>query len=319
MIFSGLSEPQIKILMRIITANCTMDGEKVDIAEFLGRFKVIYSKAISQTAKDVPWINLALQSIGKAILSDKAETARRYFEEQEVADMTENPTERRRSSALRAVALFQKFRDFDSSGDGYLSYEDFASAIYRLPLEQISEEIGFPLTLQAITKIAEAIDVTRSKRINYFEFLQAFHVVDGNSRVSVAEELWNHICTVIYQHRSSLRTALHQIDSKCDGKVTIAHFRAAVETLNTVLGYSTTPLTDEQIDSLAHFIDIDVDGLFNYEEFLDCFHPVDTMKPTFEISSLKTTSPSDHLFIDEEDPSLISRRRRAFLNQVKIL
>ncbi|KAF8820408.1 hypothetical protein IE077_003210 [Cardiosporidium cionae] len=258
-----------------------------------------------------------MQSIGRAILADKTETARRYFEEQDAADITENPTERRRSSALRAVALFQKFRDFDNSGDGYLSYEDFATAISRLPLEQISEEIGFQLTLQAILKIAEAIDVTRSKRINYFEFLQAFHVVDGNSRVSVAEELWNHICTVLYQHRTSLRAALHQIDSQCDGKVTMAHFRAAIETLNTILGFHITPLTDEQIDSLAHFIDVDVDGLFNYEEFLDCFHPVDTMKPKYEVSSLRMTSPSAHLYLDEQDSSLISRRRRAFLNQVQ--
>lgn len=52
----GLSEPQVRLLMRIITAQyltSTEDGHgrgdpvgRVDVAEFLGRFKVIYGHAI---------------------------------------------------------------------------------------------------------------------------------------------------------------------------------------------------------------------------------------------------------------------------------
>lgn len=70
--------------------------------------------------KQPPWLSRALHCIGKAILADKADAASRHFEHQQLPDsgsLCEGGS-RRRSSAVRAVALFQKFKDYNEGGDG---------------------------------------------------------------------------------------------------------------------------------------------------------------------------------------------------------
>lgn len=67
-----------------------------------------------------PWLSRALHCIGKAILADKAEAASRHYEQQQLQDggLIGEGGSRRRSSAVRAVALFQKFKDYNEGGDG---------------------------------------------------------------------------------------------------------------------------------------------------------------------------------------------------------
>ena len=67
-----------------------------------------------------PWLRRALHCIGKAILADKAEAASRHYEQQQLQEggFVSDCTSRRRSSAVRAVALFQKFKDYNEGGDG---------------------------------------------------------------------------------------------------------------------------------------------------------------------------------------------------------
>lgn len=47
---AGLSEPQVRILMRLITASPAFNAAagSIDVAEFLGRFKVVYSNSIKE-------------------------------------------------------------------------------------------------------------------------------------------------------------------------------------------------------------------------------------------------------------------------------
>ncbi|CDJ57626.1 serine/threonine protein phosphatase 5, putative [Eimeria maxima] len=266
----GLSEPQVRILMRLITASSAFNAAagSIDVAEFLGRFKVVYSNSIKEDPQSkLPWLRRALHCIGKAILSDKAEAASRHYQQQQqitqeggiIHDVQQQQQTRRRSSAVRAVALFQKFKDYNGGGDGYLSYEDFVMGIKRLNINE--EELGFALTDAHLFRVAEAIDLTGSKRINYLEFLQAFHVVDSSSNNNVAEELWGQICTTLFQHSSSIRRALHQFDFDLTGKVDSEDFRSALVTLNTVLARTEAPLTEEQIDLLVNFMDLDSEGM----------------------------------------------------------
>ncbi|KAL8270324.1 hypothetical protein Esti_005759 [Eimeria stiedai] len=253
---AGLSEPQVRILMRLITASPAFNAAagSIDVAEFLGRFKVVYSNSIKEDPQaKTAWLIRALHCIGKAILADKAEAASRHYEQQQLQDggLLGEGGSRRRSSAVRAVALFQKFKDYNEGGDGM--------TFKNLPL-----------------KVAEAIDLTGSKRINYLEFLQAFHVVDSSSNNNLAEELWGQICTTLFQHSNSIRRALHQFDPDLTGKVDSEDFRSALVTLNTVLARTEAPLTEEQIDQLVNFMDLDGEGMVEYEEFLDSFIPVDS-------------------------------------------
>lgn len=69
--------------------------------------------------KNVPWLQRALHCIGKAILADKADAANRHYEQQrQDGNLGPEINARRRSSAVRAVALFQKFKDYNEGGDG---------------------------------------------------------------------------------------------------------------------------------------------------------------------------------------------------------
>ncbi|KAL8431442.1 hypothetical protein ACSSS7_005271 [Eimeria intestinalis] len=270
---------RVRILMRLITASPAFNAAagSIDVAEFLGRFKVVYSNSIKEDPQaKTPWLSRALHCIGKAILADKAEAASRHYEQQQLQDggLLGEGGNRRRSSAVRAVALFQKFKDYNEGGDGYLSYDDFVSGIKRLNIDE--EELGFALTDSHLYRVAEAIDLTGSKRINYLEFLQAFHVVDSSSNNNLAEELWGQICTTLFQHSNSIRRALHQFDPDLTGKVDSEDFRSALVTLNTVLARTEAPLTEEQIDQLVNFMDLDGEGMVEYEEFLDSFIPVDS-------------------------------------------
>lgn len=49
-LYAGLSEPQVRILMRLITASPAFNAAagSIDVAEFLGRFKVVYSNSIKE-------------------------------------------------------------------------------------------------------------------------------------------------------------------------------------------------------------------------------------------------------------------------------
>eukprot|EP00922_Rhytidocystis_sp_ex-Travisia-forbesii_P032363 GHVS01048091.1.p1 GENE.GHVS01048091.1~~GHVS01048091.1.p1 ORF type:complete len:1000 (-),score=105.05 GHVS01048091.1:214-3213(-) len=272
----GLSEPQVKILMRIITSNHVAAGDpatRIDAAEFLGRFKVMYSTSTETEGLKDEWIKKALQCIGRMILSDKSEAARRHYESQEHGAGQERSS-RRRSSAVRAVALFQKFKDYNDQGDGYLAYDCFVNAMKQLPLDQATDELGFELKAKHLLEIATAIDKTGSNKINYLEFLNAFHVVDNSSKSNIGEELWGHICATLFQHKGSIRRALHKFDSDLTGRVEVEDFRSGLTTLNSVLARTEAPLTEEQIESLVTCFDLDENGMVEYEEFLESFRVV---------------------------------------------
>lgn len=101
----------------------------------------------------------ALPEIGRALLSDKVETAERYYNPCDLKTAINKAISnsiditRRRSSAIRAVALCQKFQDFDEIESGFLSYDSFVSAIMRLDLSGVEKEVGFKVTEKHILKV----------------------------------------------------------------------------------------------------------------------------------------------------------------------
>lgn len=128
--------------MRIITARYLLPSEgshdagRIDVAEFLGRFKVIYGHSIKdrfdlfdrsalghfgsiRTIETDPWISKALGAIGRAILADKAEAANRHYATTDNLPLPFDgaTVNRRRSSAVRSAALFQKFKDYTDEAE----------------------------------------------------------------------------------------------------------------------------------------------------------------------------------------------------------
>ncbi|KAK1442071.1 serine/threonine-protein phosphatase 5-related protein [Babesia gibsoni] len=273
----GLSNPQIKILMRTILSSCIDNqGGKADIVEFLSKLKVIYSASTRYEPKE-DWLEAALPAIGRVILSDRTDAAARYYNPNydpstALSHMVKDDASRRRSSAIRAVALFQKFQDYDKLGGGLLSYSDFAEAIKKLDLSKAEQELGFEITDHHLFEIARMIDVTNSNKINYLEFLQAFYVVDHN-KYSVVNEMWDHICSTLYKHRSSLLQAFHAYDASHNGSVYIHEFKEVLYALYDILGYNEAPFTFEQTEILVECIDTNDEGMIMYTDFLESFSP----------------------------------------------
>ncbi|UKJ87747.2 protein-serine/threonine phosphatase [Theileria orientalis] len=276
----GLSNPQVKILMRTIFSSCldgTTDG-KADIVEFLSKLKVIYSESIKYHPTE-EWMEKALPSIGKLILSNRVEAAARYYNPNNKTDNLEkekNEINRRRSSAIRAFALFQKFQEYDKAGEGLLSYDDFVKALKTLDLSKVEDEIGVKLTDHHLKELARMIDVTKAEKINYLEFLQAFYVVD-ESKYSVVNEMWDHICATMYKHKNSLKKALSHYDTEHIGKVYVHEFKDVLYALYDILGKAEAPLTFEQTEVLVECIDTNHEGMILYDEFLESFRPMYTL------------------------------------------
>lgn len=85
---------------------------------------------VDRGTEEDTWIQQALAALGRAILADKAEAAQRHYTAFDSPPLLyENATSptRRRSSAIRSAALFQKFKDFAEA-----EVEDGALHIFRL-------------------------------------------------------------------------------------------------------------------------------------------------------------------------------------------
>ncbi|KMZ83793.1 PP1-like protein serine/threonine phosphatase [Plasmodium vivax Brazil I] len=276
-----LSNEQIRILVRLINSNslCNQDSsqesDKIDVAEFIGKMRVCYRLAINKEYTNNEKIRKLIETIGKHILADSADTANfhyRFYEENNESGGSER---RKRSSVIKSVALFQKFKNYDNFGNGYLDYDDFVRAIKNFDMNKISKEVEFDVDDEILMELAKSIDITKSSKINFLEFLQAFYVVN-KSKYSYVDEIWCHICTVIYENKVALKKCMKYLEDTMQGKITSIHFRYILLELNKILQEhkheKKKPLTDEQIDLLSYTVE--TDDKVDYVDFLNSFKPV---------------------------------------------
>lgn len=110
--------------MRLINSNslCNknriQENDKIDVAEFIGKMRVCYRLAINKEYINNAKVQKLIETIGKHILADSSEIANFHYRFYEEQDESENADRRKRSSVIKSVALFQKFKNFDKFGDG---------------------------------------------------------------------------------------------------------------------------------------------------------------------------------------------------------
>eukprot|EP01006_Ploeotia_vitrea_P016760 TRINITY_DN47624_c0_g1_i1.p2 TRINITY_DN47624_c0_g1~~TRINITY_DN47624_c0_g1_i1.p2 ORF type:complete len:417 (+),score=48.48 TRINITY_DN47624_c0_g1_i1:1610-2860(+) len=167
------------------------------------------------------------------------------------------------------------FQHFDTNNDGFVSYEEFASAIQRLQQHVQQKEGDHRINeIAELVKLAGVIDVNNDGRINFMEFCRAFYRRNNDSAV---QSLLQQLLGTLYEHRVELRRAFQFFDTDHDGTVTADELRAGLGALNTFLTRSGfPPLTDVQIATITAHVDRNADGAVDYEEFLDAFQVVDT-------------------------------------------
>ncbi|GAW82989.1 serine/threonine protein phosphatase 7 [Plasmodium gonderi] len=277
----GLSNEQIRILVRLINSNSlcnkesVQENEKIDVAEFIGKMRVCYRLAINKEYVNNEKITKLIETIGKHILADSADTANFHYKFYEDSNARGGSERRKRSSVIKSVALFQKFKNYDHFGNGYLDYEDFVRAIKNFDMNKISKDVDFEVDDEILMELAKSIDITKSSKINFLEFLQAFYVVN-KSKYSYVDEIWCHICTVIYENKVALKKCMNYLEDTMQGKIASIHFRYILLELNKILEENKhemkKPLTDEQIDLLSYTVE--TDDKIDYVDFLNSFKPV---------------------------------------------
>jgi protein phosphatase len=217
--------------------------------------------------------------------------------------------------AMRQADSIESFKGFDADGDGFISIDEFQQAMLRLSGQDGAAST--PEQHERITTmlrdLANWVDRDGDGKIDYLEFISAFRVRDASSagtppsaydsatpsaydsgdNETAIDLLLEHLCTLFYRHRWSLKHAFEYFDANSDGVLTPDEFSTALKALSTLrveddemdlgassltAGMEALRLTSEQTDTLVASLDRNADGVIDYEEFLHALQARDLMQ-----------------------------------------
>lgn len=165
----------------------------------------------------------------------------------------------------------------DTDGDGWLSYAEFADGVGRLV------EDG-ALDRKAILAVAERMDLCKTGRLCFLDFLPLFKVGAGDSHGS-SSALIQQICTHIFEHQQALLGAFRYLDPGETGTISEEDFVTAIHTVGEEIDGA--PFTKDQIVAMARHCPKTSEGcgLIAYHEFLEAFVVVDSAPPSGQSES----------------------------------
>ncbi|CAD7951185.1 unnamed protein product [Amoebophrya sp. A25] len=289
-------------------------GVGVTLAEFLSRLEVCYTgynvqrlrhKAESglkegqdgeQTLMNLKFgtttVATCFRLIGRAIFAD--------------ADSAHEASEK----------TFTIFKDGDKDSDGMLSKSEFTAVVEQLLKPYSSYLLEFfikksdkynasgggngELPASLLEDIFKVVDVARTAKISYLEFLHCFQPADRSGDVlglidsedskalssavnsgkaalkhlkHPAEEirvaLMEQICGVLYNNKQALHKAFMFFDKGNTRLIPKVHFVKAIKCLNITLNMKASPLTEDQIEMFADHCVLSADETIDYLHFLN--------------------------------------------------
>eukprot|EP00755_Sulcionema_specki_P035531 Sspe_Gene.2475::Locus_820_Transcript_1_1_Confidence_1.000_Length_2730::g.2475::m.2475 len=212
---TGLTRSQIQALLQTTAAHASHPGAngKLSVDDFLARLQLKYSSTHAKPAtKETMWVPQFLGKLAKDIVQQQQKTAAKEG-----------------LSVLQGdgpVALLTEFFNrSDQNRNGFLEKQEFIDAIKPLPSCKA-------LTAEQLDQIGVYCDVVGNGRINYLEFLHAFHIED-TAGPGLAEDVLEQVHRVLYFDFSiPLMRSLRVVDEEDTGRVTAAQFERVLETVN---------------------------------------------------------------------------------------
>ena len=163
------------------------------------------------------------------------------------------------------------FAQFDKGSKGYFGRDEFCAVV----TERYEMKDAAEAQLEAMFN---AVDVNKSGRVNYIEFLNAFQITDSRAANSQNGNDWRkgvvqQVANVLYQLRVHVRAAFRNFfDVDNDGRISAEDFQSGMIAFNESMD---SPLTLMQIEELRRALDKNGDGFISYREFFDGLAIVD--------------------------------------------
>lgn len=254
----NLSAAQVEQVVRSLGLSDGKGGGSISTEDFLGRL-MIASEATSVVGRS----------------------------EREKYDLAQVTKLLRSIQAKKKKTLNQVFTEWDSDGNGYVDYEEFAACCLAYQAECAPDELSYEYCREDLEEIAEALDLSKQGRINYLSFAALLKLDDvaqaqaaagkGHGSLGLADStLVQHICTTLWANDVLVNKSFRCFDKDASGALTPDDFRTALATANAELARPHAPLTKDQINQLVEALPLDDKAKINYNEFMAAFEAVDT-------------------------------------------
>mmetsp|Transcript_134662 Transcript_134662/g.430078 ORF Transcript_134662/g.430078 Transcript_134662/m.430078 type:complete len:977 (+) Transcript_134662:670-3600(+) len=176
--------------------------------------------------------------------------------------------------------MLELFKSFDADNSGLLEPSEFVKIMSTLQAACLHPgELSLPEA--ALQELARLADFDSSGSVSYIEILLALQPTDTELGGHVRFDLFEQICSTVWCNKEALLRALHNLDPDKTMRVNADTLNKALHQLNTTIGgdcKSKRPLLGFQIEALVAHINLDEDGLVDYNAFLDAFQVKDVAR-----------------------------------------
>lgn len=179
-----------------------------------------------------------------------------------------------------AAKLGSLFEVLDEDKSGVLSHEEFCIGICKIPgIYDIKLSNGDCITQTLIQSLAKVVDRVNGG-ISILELLEALCFEDTGGE-DMSDSLAEHILTVLFRHRSAVRSGARVFDRAGSGSIKKEDFHKVLEALNDATANEAGRLLGSQIFRLCESLAQEVThgkakiSEIRYEEFFDSFEVLD--------------------------------------------